>query len=74
MSLVTWQAIGAVVAIIFFLLAMFIPILKIGNRDDVSESAMTLIMLNFFIWGFGLMSVCATNWNTIGMGLFGVTR
>lgn len=77
MSLVTWQAIGAVVLILIFTTALILSILVIGPclKDDDGEigDAFPILAVNYLIWGIAIVITIGYSWNTIGIGLFGVS-
>lgn len=74
MSLVTWQAIGAVVLIVALILAvaLFAHVAlqaSRNNKDNVSGCGCAISIFLILILGF----VIALTWQTIGVGLFGAT-
>lgn len=72
MSLVTWQAIGAVVLMaIPSMLAPIALILAYHSKDDVNQISLIGASL---ILGFLFIVQLSLFWELIGVGLFGVTR
>lgn len=72
MTLITWQAIGAVIGIVLCLVALLVPIILRRSVDD--EFDFGFMIAYCLVWIVMLLTVVIGNWSTIGVGLFGVIR
>lgn len=72
MSLVTWQAIGAVVLLSFPALACVLAIYK-GSRTTSEEMQLGCVGV-LLVSTFWFICILILVWELIGVGLFGVTR
>lgn len=73
MTLVTWQAIGAVILIVVIaLLVLFHYSATRLAKDDSGAQAYGCAVT--FFWFIVLCVIVAFTWQIIGVGLFGVTR
>lgn len=74
MTLITWQAIGAVVGIVVCLIAFMVPIILRRKVKELEVFDVGGICVYCALWGLVLVSICGSSWDIIGVGLFGVTR
>lgn len=73
MTLITWQAIGAVALIVIVaLLVLFFYCVTLSAKDDSGAQAYGCKVT--FFWFIVLCVIVAFTWQIIGVGLFGVTR